>query len=142
MPNLFGVLERATEPCTIAETVNDEGNLVVVMGHLGRDPEFRTVGSGKALAKFSVAVSWGKRCDPGQHTEWVVCQAWEETADLLRDFVKGQAILVIGKPSVRTYQDKQYGEVSVWHVAKPIYQRMEPRKAQNNPTVPDDDMPF
>lgn len=146
MPNLLGMLDKATKPLTIAECVNDNGDLVVVMGHLGRDPEFRTVSSGKALVRFSVAVSWGKRGDPDQHTEWVVCQAWEDDVDMLRDFTKGQSILVIGKPRVRTYQGKEYGELTVWHVARPMYQRMEQRSPRdssgNSEPDGDGDIPF
>lgn len=149
MPNFLGSVVKTEKPKTVLDAVEAGVGLLLVIGHLGRDPEFRTTSGGKELAKFNVAVSWGKRGEPDQKTEWIVCQAWEERAEVMRDFSKGDAILVLGKPGSREYQGNQYGDLTVWEIARPIWRKMGqsngkpvPQAQSKQPETQDTDIPF
>jgi single-stranded DNA-binding protein len=130
MPNFMGSVERITDPHNALDLAHDDVSLVLIVGHLGQDPEFKLAG-GKDLAKFSLAVNFGK--DQDRQTSWVYCIAWERTALSMESFGKGDAVLVLGKPTVRMYNDKEYAEINVWSVAKPIYEK---NKAQNGSKAP------
>ena len=68
MPNYAGVISRLKEPKSIADLAKEGVEQVIVIGHLGRDPESRFAPNGKAITKGAVAVSWGKRDDPQRET--------------------------------------------------------------------------
>ncbi len=57
-------------------------NKVMLIGHLGRDPEFQMTSEGRALAKFSLAVSrsFTVRGERKEETEWFNIVVWEKLA--------------------------------------------------------------
>ena len=132
MPNFLGAVEKASQPATLQDFVLNGIGMAVVVGHLGKDPELRGTADGKQLAKFSVAVSWGKRGSQEHKTEWIYCVAWEREARMMERFSKGDAVLVMGKPTVREYQGKEYAELRVYSVAVPLYKDEESKR----PTAP------
>ena len=78
---------------------------VHLIGHLGRDPEFRYLADGTALLKWSLAVStgWGDK----KQTTWWNCTMWGKRTEKLAEMMaKGQAIHVTGEPSLREYEGK------------------------------------
>lgn len=76
-------------------------NLVVLSGHLGRDPELRTSASGKNSASFSVAVSRRFTDASGEkreETEWVNIRVYGKSAEFVsRYFKKGNGIEITGR---------------------------------------------
>lgn len=69
-------------------------NLVVLMGNLTRDPELSESSSGKAICKFSIAVSR----DFEEGTDFFNCTAWGGQAEnIARYFHKGKKILINGR---------------------------------------------
>ena len=69
-------------------------NLVVLMGNLTRDPELSESQSGKAICKFSMAVS--REFEEG--TDFFNCTAWGGQAEnIAKYFHKGKKILVSGR---------------------------------------------
>ena len=138
MPNYMGVVQRQKEPRSIADMAKANVEHVIVVGYIGRDPETRYSGNGKPITRGSLAVSWGKRGDPNQHTEWVSWTAWEREADIMARFGKGDAVLLIGKPSVREYNGKEYAELTVWSVATPIW-RTDEKPDRGMPPIPPSD---
>lgn len=83
------------------------------MGHLGRDAEVSFTPTGKAICKFSVAVSdpvaekaaqsSGGKSDPA----WYSVSLWGERGQKMAQYLlKGQAVLVIGRFKPRRYTNQ------------------------------------
>ena len=84
-------------------------NRVMIIGHLGRDPEMRYTPSGRPVTSFSVATtrSWtnaeGERRD---ETEWFNVVAWGSLAEICKDYLrKGQQVYVEGRLQTRGWDD-------------------------------------
>ena len=140
-------------------------NKVIIVGHLGGDPEIRYAASGKAVANFNVATSetWGAGEGREQKTEWHRIVAFDKLAELCGQFLsKGQKVYIEGKLQTRQWQDKEGVTRSTTEIvardvvflnsagggAKPQQEgRREdkPRQVEQPRQVPvyeDDDIPF
>jgi single-strand DNA-binding protein len=88
-------------------------NKVILLGNLGRDPEIRSMQSGKKMASFSIATSkrWKDRNTQEQKesTNWHNIVVFNEgLVDVIEKYVKkGSKIYVEGELSTRKYQDKE-----------------------------------
>ncbi len=73
-----------------------------LVGRAGKDPENKTLVSGKRVSKFTLAVDDGYDPDTKETvTKWYDVTAWEEMAPVISDFVKkGSRIWVSGVASV------------------------------------------
>ena len=86
-------------------------NKVILLGNLGRDPEIRSMQSGKKMASFSIATSkrWKDRNTQEQkeNTSWHNIVVFNEgLVDVIEKYVKkGSKIYVEGELSTRKYQD-------------------------------------
>lgn len=78
---------------------------ITIIGNLGRDPETRTLDSGKTVCNFSVAVS---RMVHGESvTEWVRVSAFDKLGDNCQKYLaKGRKAYVSGIPTARSYKNK------------------------------------
>lgn len=76
-------------------------NKVMLIGHLGRDPELRYTSSGTPVCDFSVAVSrrWNTRDGQQQdETEWFRITAWNRLAETCANYLtKGQQVYIEGR---------------------------------------------
>lgn len=76
-------------------------NQVMLIGHLGRDPEQRFTNTGTAVTSFSIAVTekWtGADGQRQEQTTWVKVTAWKKLAELSAQYLKkGSLCLVVGK---------------------------------------------
>ncbi|MBM3324866.1 MAG: single-stranded DNA-binding protein [Calditrichaeota bacterium] len=86
-------------------------NRVILVGHLGKDPEIRFTPSGVALAKFSLATS-EKRKDPDgnltDRTEWHNIILWRRLAEIAGEYLKkGMMVYIEGRIQTRTWDDPQ-----------------------------------
>lgn len=83
-------------------------NVVVLQGRLARDPELRQTGTGKQVARFTLAVDRGRKDANGQsQTDWINVIAWERLADFAYKYLsKGQMVNVDGRLQSRTYTAK------------------------------------
>ena len=87
-------------------------NKVILLGNLGRDPDIRSMQSGKKMASFSIATSkrWKDRNTQEQkeNTSWHNIVVFNEgLVDVIEKYVKkGSRIYVEGELSTRKYQDK------------------------------------
>lgn len=125
-------------------------NLLEIMGHLGRDPETRSTSSGAEVTSFSIATSNDYKDKSGEWVKkdatWWNCQVWGGLgAEVVRNFFKGDAVMVRGKCGMREWTGKDGTtkttlEVRVSEVFKPIYERKDkaaydederPRRKQN-----------
>ena len=85
-------------------------NKVVLVGHLGGDPETRFTPSGAAVANFNVATneSWrDANGDIQDKTEWHRCVMFGKSAELAGELLKkGQLLYTEGKLQTRNWEDK------------------------------------
>ena len=89
-------------------------NLVVLMGNLTKDPELSETSSGKAVCKFSIAVSR----DFEEGTDFFNCTAWGAQAENIKKyFTKGKKILINGRIKItdteKDGQKKRFFDVIV-----------------------------
>ena len=81
-------------------------NKFIGIGHLGKDPEIRTIESGK-VASFSLALTekWKDRNGERQEkTNWINCSVFGPKAEVIEKYVKkGDKIYIEGKISIDSY---------------------------------------
>lgn len=78
-------------------------NALMIVGRVGRDPETRTIASGKAVTKFSVAVNRPGR-DKG--TDWFSVSLWGKQAELAADLIrKGALVSIVGAMHINKGND-------------------------------------
>jgi single-strand DNA-binding protein len=86
-------------------------NKVMVIGHVGRDPEMRYIPSGKPVTSFSVATSRSWTNSEGerrQETEWFNVVAWGNLAEICKQHIrKGQQVYVEGRLQTRSWEDHE-----------------------------------
>jgi len=86
-------------------------NRVTLHGFTGKDPEIKTLESGKKIAKFTFATSESHKDSTGNKqttTEWHSCIVWDKLADLCEKYVKkGSELILEGKITYRDYTDKE-----------------------------------
>jgi len=85
-------------------------NKIIVIGHLGRDPEMRYTPNGQAVTSFSVASSRRYTTSAGEQkeeTEWFNVSAWGKLGETCNQYLtKGQQVYVEGRMSSRTYEGR------------------------------------
>jgi len=88
-------------------------NKVFLLGNVGKDPEIRSTAGGMTVASFSLATADRKKEGTGwvDTTEWHNIVCFQRTAEIVRDYVKkGSQILVEGKITNRSWDDKESGQ--------------------------------
>jgi single-strand DNA-binding protein len=88
-------------------------NKVFLLGNVGKDPEIRSTAGGMTVASFSLATADRKKEGTGwvDSTEWHNIVCFQRTAEVVRDYVKkGSQILVEGKITNRSWDDKETGQ--------------------------------
>ena len=85
-------------------------NKIIVIGHLGRDPEMRYTPNGQAVTSFSVASSRRYTTTGGEQreeTEWFNVSAWGKLGETCNQYLtKGQQVYIEGRMSSRTYEGR------------------------------------
>jgi single-strand DNA-binding protein len=86
-------------------------NKVMIIGHLGRDPEMRYTPSGKPVTTFTVATSrtWNST-DGERHTEteWFSIVTWGNLAEICKQYLtKGQQVYIEGRLQTRRWEDSE-----------------------------------
>jgi len=82
-----------------------------IIGNLGKDPEVKTLDSGKKMATFSVATSetWTDKetGEKKESTQWHNVILWKGLADIAERFLtKGSQVYISGSQINRTYENK------------------------------------
>ena len=87
---------------------------IVIVGHLGRDPEEKTTSNGLTLAKVGVAVKGrGRDAD----TIWWNVTAFNKSAEYCTKYLKkGELVLVEGRINVREYTNKEGVQVKAYEI--------------------------
>ena len=86
-------------------------NKIMLIGHLGKDPEVRYTSDGTPVATFSLATSenWtDKNGTRQERTEWHNIVAWRRLAELSKRFLtKGRQVYVEGRIQSRDWNDRE-----------------------------------
>jgi single-strand DNA-binding protein len=88
-------------------------NKVFLLGNVGKDPEIRATAGGMTVASFTLATADRKKEGANwvDNTEWHNIVCFQRTAEVVRDYVKkGSQILVEGKITNRSWDDKESGQ--------------------------------
>lgn len=136
----------------------------ILIGRLGKDPEFRVTAGGTSMAKFTLATSEKRKNAQGETVEevsWHRCVAWQRQAEIARDYlVKGQLLYVEGRIHYDSYENKDGQKVYTTDIVVSNFQMLggkgqgeRPESAPNQAGQPagsgasggsfeDDDLPF
>jgi single-strand DNA-binding protein len=101
-------------------------NKVMIIGHLGRDPEMRYTPSGRPVTTFTVAVSRAWNTADGERrteTEWFNIVAWGNLAEICKQYLyKGQQVYIDGRLQTRRWEDKaaQEGSLQADDLSEPM----------------------
>lgn len=91
-------------------------NHVVLVGNLGRDPELRSLPSGKSVCSFTMATTRRYKDQSGQYvenTDWHKVELWGALAETASKYLlKGKSVLIDGEIRNDNYEKdgiKHYG---------------------------------
>lgn len=86
-------------------------NKIMLIGHLGKDPDFNVTPDGTPVAKFTIAVNRYSKTSNGERkedTDWFNVVAWRQLAEICEKYLhKGSKVYIEGRLSVRKYNDKE-----------------------------------
>lgn len=86
-------------------------NKIMIIGHLGRDPELRFTPSGRPVTTFTVATNRSWTTNDGERhseTEWFNVVAWGNLAEICKQYLaKGQQVYVEGRIQTRRWEDSE-----------------------------------
>ena len=86
-------------------------NKVILVGHLGRDPEVRYTPDGRAICNFTMATTdtWKDKNsgEKRERTEWHRIVAWRKLGELCGEYLsKGRQVYIEGRLQTRDWEDK------------------------------------
>ncbi len=124
-----------------------------IVGNVGRDAEMRYTPAGVAVTSFSIAVNrrWNDaNCQAQEQVTWFRVTCWRKLAEIAGQYVKkGKLVLVEGDIEGNAYINRAGAAVGTLELtantlkflsASPHAEAGEP--ALNEPTAPDDGIPF
>jgi single-strand DNA-binding protein len=125
---------------------------IQLIGRLGQDSVVNDV-NGKKVVNFSVAHTEKYKNNQGgevNKTTWVSCAYWTDKLNISNYLKKGTSVYVEGKPEVKTYTDKNSGNIlpqlsmRVSSIQLLASQNSNNEEKQNNVDLIEqtDDMPF
>ena len=86
-------------------------NKVILIGHLGADPDMRYTPSGAGVCELRLATSESWKDKNGQRqerTEWHRIVVWGKTAEICAKYLaKGRQVFIEGRIQTRSYDDKE-----------------------------------
>lgn len=85
-------------------------NKVILVGHLGNDPEIRYTQGGTQVGNFRLATTerWvSKGGEKSERTEWHNIVVWGKLAEICSQYLgKGKQVYIEGRLQTRQWQDK------------------------------------
>jgi single-strand DNA-binding protein len=108
-------------------------NKVQLIGNLGAAPEIKKMESGTTLVKFTLATNSSYKNQKGEkvdETQWHNIIAWGKTAELMEQLLdKGKQVLVEGKLTSRSYDDKEGNKKYITEVVAHEFLVMSPKQS-------------
>jgi len=85
-------------------------NKIILVGHLGRDPEIRYLPDGTAVCNFSMATTEKRKDRSGEtqeSTTWFKVVLWRQQAELANQYLtKGKPVYIEGRLKQQEYTDR------------------------------------
>jgi len=120
-------------------------NKVILVGHLGKDPDVRTLENGTKVASFSLATTESYRNKENQRvdqTEWHNIVVWRGLAEVAEKYLKkGNLIFLEGSIKTRTYEkdgQKRYITEIQGNDFTMLGGKKEPGAQNDSPVIPSD----
>ncbi len=113
-------------------------NKVILVGHLGKDPEVRHLEGGATVVNFTLATSetYTKDGHKVEQTEWHNVVMWRGLADIAAKFLqKGKLVYIEGKLRTRSFEDRDGNKKYVTEIVADNF-NMLGRKSDNEPNQP------
>lgn len=86
-------------------------NKVILVGHVGRDPEIKHLDKDVSMARFSLATTENYTAKTGEKvstTEWHNIVAWRGLVDVVEKYIKkGSHLYIEGRLRTRSWDDKE-----------------------------------
>ena len=132
-------------------------NKVILIGHLGSDPEMRYTANGTAMARFRLATSecyTDKNGTRQDNTEWHRVIVWGKLAEICSQYLsKGKLVFVEGRLRTTSYEKDGIKRYTTEIVARDMQMlgsgRKRPESGMKPPFPPppggpaeEDDFPF
>lgn len=136
-------------------------NKVILLGHLGKDPESKVLESGRRVTTFSLATTeraykTASGTEIPERTEWHNVVAWNAAAEIAANYLKkGSKVYIEGKLKNRSYTDNTGAKRYVTEVFVDQLELIDSRKpadpattsaqmpeSNNSNSQNDDDLPF
>ncbi|RMF10475.1 MAG: single-stranded DNA-binding protein [Candidatus Neomarinimicrobiota bacterium] len=128
-------------------------NRVILVGHLGSDPETRYTTTGNAVATFNLATNETWKNSEGNledKTEWHRCVLFGKLAESAKDVLtKGQLIYLEGRLRTRQWEDKDNVRRYTTEIVGEMFTMLGGRKQSSETATGDaqnggngDDLPF
>jgi len=116
-------------------------NKVVLVGHLGKDPEIRRLADNVSVVSFPLATSEQVTVAESrvEETEWHNIIMWRSLADAAHKFLKkGKLVYLEGKLRTRSFEDKQGVKRSITEVLAENFTIL----GRNSDFTPDENMTY
>ncbi|MBA2849332.1 single-stranded DNA-binding protein [Thermosulfuriphilus ammonigenes] len=129
-------------------------NKVILIGHLGADPEIRYTADGTPVATFRLATNetWtGKNGQREERTEWHRIVAFGKLAEICGEYLsKGRQVYIEGRLQTRSWEDREGVKRYTTEIVATAMQMLDSRgstpEVQAEPSVdlsaPEEDIPF
>jgi len=140
-------------------------NKVILVGHVGADPEVRYIESNTPVCNIRIATSEVYKNKNGEKvtsTEWHTVVLWRGLAEVAEKYVrKGSQLYIEGKIRTRSWDDKEGNKRYATEIIADVMQLLgkrddsstttlpaaENKQTQGSPTIPEtspeaDDLPF
>lgn len=116
-------------------------NKVILIGHLGKDPETRYMPDGGAVTNFSMATSerWTdkKTGEQQEKTEWHRLSAFGRVAEIAGEYLKkGSLVAIEGKLQTRKWTDKDGVEKYTTEIIVDRLQMLDKRGSRDDGDAP------
>ena len=118
-------------------------NRVTLVGRAGRDPDYKPLDGGKAIARFSLATDRPAAPGSDSEPEWHHIVCWDRRAESVGRFVtKGRLLLVSGRLTYHSWETPDGKTASMAEIVAsdvvPLDRR--PEAPGETPEEPDDDL--
>ena len=115
-------------------------NKVILLGHLGQDPEVRYTPGGDAVATLRLATSssWKDKQtgEKQERTEWHSVVCWKRLAEIAGEYLrKGSQVYIEGELQTRKWQDKEGKDRYTTEVRAANLQMLGKPSGESKPTT-------
>lgn len=109
-------------------------NQIMLLGNLGKEPEFLFTLTGKAICKCSIAVN--EKSGDKSKTTWFNLVFWERLAEIAEKYLeKGSQIMIVGRMCCDEYTDKEGKKGRSWYVTVSQMQMLGDKRENKPPSA-------